>query len=182
MDEDRELEELLRRFRDGNSEAKTLLIERLYPIGRKWLSKHASKFPLEDREDILQDAIAALSAGLHRIRATTAAEFRGYFFMILRTKLIDYDRKKKQTGAVVPLEEEHLEPKALEQGFGKIEVDEILRRCLSPRECQVVLLKLEGSRDREVARILGVDPGTVAKLWHRAREKLRRCLGRQETG
>jgi DNA-directed RNA polymerase specialized sigma24 family protein len=68
------------------------------------------------------------------------------------------------------------------QDFGGVGISEILRRCLTPREHQVVKLKIDGFKEREIAKILQIHPGTVATLFHRAREKLRECLGRQETG
>lgn len=46
---------------------------------------------------------------------------------------------------------------------------------LSPRERQVIHLAGEGKTDKEIARDLGIQPGTVGTLWARIRAKLGPC-------
>jgi len=46
---------------------------------------------------------------------------------------------------------------------------------LSPRERQVIHLAAEGKTDKEIAKFLGIQPGTVGTLWARIRSKLGPC-------
>jgi len=48
---------------------------------------------------------------------------------------------------------------------------------LPPRERAAILMRLEGLRDAEIGRLLGITAGGVAALLFRAREKLRDLLG-----
>ncbi len=43
---------------------------------------------------------------------------------------------------------------------------------------QVVLMKMEGYKDREIADIMGISPGTVASKYARIKERIKKVLDR----
>ena len=47
---------------------------------------------------------------------------------------------------------------------------------------QVVLMKIEGYKDREIADILGISPGTVASKYARIKERAKKLLGQTMSG
>ena len=47
---------------------------------------------------------------------------------------------------------------------------------------QVVLIKMEGYKDREIADILGISPGTVASKYSRIKEKVKKLLKQTISG
>ena len=47
---------------------------------------------------------------------------------------------------------------------------------------QVVLMKMEGYKDREIADILGIPQGTVASKYARIKEKVKDLLGQTLSG
>ncbi|MDR7563033.1 MAG: RNA polymerase sigma factor [Armatimonadota bacterium] len=161
------------------------LLDCLRRDGERWLAPRASHLHPEDRDDLLQAALEVILTTLPRFRGSAYPQLRSYFFSVLRSRLIDHLRSRgretvglpgspgynpeQQTEDALPTEAETLSP-----GFeGDVTLSLDLQRLLSPEEYRVIRLKLEGYRDRDVARILGKAPGTVAALYHRARLKAR---------
>jgi RNA polymerase sigma factor (sigma-70 family) len=166
------------RYRREDAEPDALL-SCLQEEGRRWLAAHFPALSEADREDLLQQALLSVFYALPRLRGDSYDHLRAYFLTTLRAKVVDHHRRSRREvvglpgasegpGGVVgefPAEE----PPAFEEAETLLD----LARMLAPEEYRVVRLKTEGFSDREIGRMLGKAPGTVAALWHRARVKLR---------
>jgi RNA polymerase sigma-70 factor (ECF subfamily) len=140
-----------------------------------------------DAEDLVQETyVRALRA------ASTFAEgtnLRSWLFRILRNAFIDAQRRTRWTAEGDACESAAADaPFAREPLFGDVEMEALrgavasdIERALAALTADarsVVLLDLEGFRQGEVAEILGCAPGTVKSRLARARESLRKRLGR----
>lgn len=170
--------EAFERYRRGEAEPDALLAC-LQEEGRRRLLVHFPRLPEADREDLLQQAVVAVLDALPRLRGDSYDRLLAYFLTVLHSKVVDHHRRRRREVVGLPgapqgsEEPRHELPAQDPSGFEEAELQADLARVLSPEEYRVARLKMEGFPDRDIARILGKAPGTVAALWHRARAKLR---------
>ena len=135
-----------------------------------------------DAEDVLQTVFLRLASPGKAERL--GAEPRGYLQRAAVNGALDLVRTRRSAAGTVPIEERAdaflaKEPLPDEASESR-ELRGRLRRALSrlaPRPAEVFVLRaLEGLPNREVARLLGSSPATVAVQYFRARTQLRKEL------
>ena len=136
----------------------------------------------ETAHDALQEAFFRFflgrSAG-QRIRSP-----RGWLFRVARNYVLDLKRAGSRTDAGMDWLR-HLPSPAISPATG----DSIFDRLyglpeigLSPREMECIRLRTEDLRYEEIARVLGLQTGTVGALLARAHGKIRKAVGRARRG
>lgn len=135
-----------------------------------------------DRDDLLQDIAMALWQALPGFREECSE--RTFLFRIAHNRAVGYIARKR-LAAGVPLDEMEVpdpspsaEQKLLREQQGQRLIDAVRRLPLSLR--QVVTLTLEGLDYAETAAILGVSENNVGVRMSRAREILRKLLGKRK--
>jgi RNA polymerase sigma-70 factor (ECF subfamily) len=131
-------------------------------------------------EDVVQEAFLALYGEVRS--GTTPGNPRAWTFSVVRRQVFHRIRRH-QREAVHPespsLLDEMPDPTAgWQPGEG---IDNYLSH-LSRREEEVLLLRLEGLKYREIAEELGITPSSVNTLLCRALKKLQIVTGAAETG
>ncbi len=135
-----------------------------------------------DAEDVLQTVFLRLASPGKAERL--GAEPRGYLQRAAVNGALDLVRTRRSAAGTVPIEGREAaflakEPLPDEASEAR-ELRGRLRRALSrlaPRPAEVFVLRaLEGLPNREVARLLGSSPATVAVQYFRARTQLRKEL------
>ena len=139
-----------------------------------------------------------LKGGLKNFRGSTRYEFLAYFRRIVvnealtclksgreREDAVSLDRERDRDQPELPQLEVHDGNQEAYAGAKKQEQLQIIITVLEgvPAETkQVVLMKMEGYKDREIADILGISPGTVASKYSRIKERVRKLLGQTISG
>lgn len=128
-----------------------------------------------DADDVVQDVFAALP------RAIRTYEGRGSFWSWLRRQAVTRalmlvrDRRIRRE---VPLTDHSAWPRRLDTAvLDAIEMQRALG-ALPDRLRAVVVLREQGYTHKEVGELLDITPATSALFAHRARERLRKLLGR----
>ena len=178
----------------GNETAWSAFFTEYAPIAMNILSHRLGDLSLDEKEDIIQNTFSKLlKGGLKNFRGSTRYEFLAYFRRIVLNEALTYLKSGREWKDTASLDQERdrdqpespqLEvhdgnPEAY-AGAKKHEQLQIITTVLegSPVETkQVVLMKMEGYKDREIADILGISPGTVASKYSRIKERARKLLG-----
>jgi len=135
-----------------------------------------------DAEDVLQTVFLRLASPGKAERL--GAEPRGYLQRAAVNGALDLVRTRRSAAGTVPIEERadaFLAKEPLPDAVSEArELRGRLRRALgklAPRPAEVFVLRaVEGLTNREVARLLGSSPATVAVQYFRARTQLRKEL------
>ena len=135
-----------------------------------------------DAEDVLQTVFLRLASPGKAERL--GAEPRGYLQRAAVNGALDLLRTRQSAAGTVPIEGRedgfHAKAPLPDAASEARELRGRLRRALSrlaPRVAEVFVLRaVEGLPNREVARLLGSSPATVAVQYFRARTQLRREL------
>lgn len=135
-----------------------------------------------DAEDVLQTVFLRLASPGKAERL--GAEPRGYLQRAAVNGALDLVRTRRSAAGTVPIEERadaFLAKEPLPDAASEArELRGRLRRALgklAPRPAEVFVLRaVEGLPNREVARLLGSSPATVAVQYFRARTQLRKEL------
>ena len=128
----------------------------------------------EEAEDVVQDAFLALYRAV--IQGTRIDNFKGWTLVVVRRAVLRRARHNRQEGVRVPLEDAEsfpllcADPNVEEFLFG-----DIARtfKVLSPREEEVLMLRVESLKYKEIGKVLGISPNSVTTLLSRAIRKLR---------
>jgi RNA polymerase sigma-70 factor (ECF subfamily) len=135
-----------------------------------------------DAEDAAQEVLATAARRIHRCRAEEALP--AWLYQITRRIAANYRRRRWLRGLVGGDDDSQLVAAFVHETRAAIEAELDLRRLLRrlPRaQAEVLLLvEIEGFTRHEVARMLGLPPGTVASRLRLARRALR-GLSRQGT-
>ncbi len=169
------------------------------PIAMNILTHKLADLSLDEKEDIVQNVFSRLlTGGLKNFRGSSRYEFLAYFKKICMNESFSYLKSGKELHDAVSLDEER-DDDPLEfrlsktdyldggphAGVSEREQLRIVEMVLdgSPVETkQVVLLKLEGWKDREIANILGISQGTVASKYARMRERIKKLFDDSTSG
>ncbi len=167
--------ELVERCRKEDREAQRILYvrtsDRIYQLLLRMTGSHDTAFDLA-QETYLRafahisqfDGRASVATWLHRIAVTEALQF------LRRAKRVRGDLTDNESDASIE--------SATEQSDLKLDVGDALA-ALDPTDRSVLLLRYQqGLNYRVIAEIVGCAEGTVASRLNRARERLRRCLGK----
>jgi len=144
----------------------------------------------EDTENIISNICTRLiDGGLRNFRGESKYELLGFIRTIVRNETISYIRANRhrnsetnidqagdnddESSLLDRLEDNSLRPDTI------AEINDLYRRALSElslRDKQILIYKIEGYKEREIAEILEIPMGTVAVSNKRAKELLRQML------
>ncbi len=167
--------ELVARCQQRDREAQRVLYvrtsDRIYRLLVRMTGSHDTAFDLA-QETYLRafarisqfDGRASVATWLYRIAVTEALQF------LRRAKRVRGDLAGNESDASIE--------SATEQSDRKLDLGDALA-ALDPTDRSVLLLRYQQGLDyRVIAEIVGCAEGTVASRLSRARERLRRCLGK----
>ena len=128
----------------------------------------------DDAEDLAQDAFVAAFGSLRRLR--DPSRFRPYLLAIASRRVIDYIRRNKRRGHMLPLEHEPAAP-APDERQDLLEAVERVAATLPPEARLVFALRHhEGLSCIQIARMLELPAGTVYSRLARIHKAIRRAL------
>lgn len=171
--------DLVRRFRDGDQSAFTLLVERherrVYTLAYRMLGR------AEDARDAAQDAFLSCFRHLASFRGDSS--FSTWLHRI--TVNACYDMLRKKTPALALLDEQVEPPPAPDPAEAAATAVDVQRALmLVPPDYRVVLVMsdVQGLAYEDIAAALDVPLGTVKSRLHRARVALGRALAPEPEG
>jgi RNA polymerase sigma-70 factor, ECF subfamily len=133
----------------------------------------------QDAEDVVSEAFLRVAANLPRFRYRGEGSFAAWLFRIVNNQIADQRRRQKRSAAGLPLEAaaaiEDRSPAPGEDLERQEQFAELRRLVvtLAPQQQKVVLLRFfAGLRNREIARVLGLDERTVASHLSRGIQQL----------
>ena len=142
----------------------------------------------QEKEDIIQNTFSKLlKGGLKNFRGSTRYEFLAYLKQIVLNEARTYLRSERDWRGRLSLDqdrdrdrlesaEETTDVGGPYAGTKRDEQMQIINMVLegAPLETrQVLLMKMEGYKDREIADILGISLGTVASRYARVKERIK---------
>jgi RNA polymerase sigma factor (sigma-70 family) len=154
------------------------------------LRSRYSSLSSADHEDIIQNvSIKLINNGLTQFNGTTRYELLGYFRTITNREALTFlrqtVRQRSNTSLDQPfecdpesslldiLQDDRLDPETI------AEINDLYLHALEQltiRERQILLYKIEGYKDREIAELLDISLGSVAGSYNRIKELLRQTL------
>ncbi len=159
------------------------------PVAINILSRAIPDLSAHEKEDIAQNTFSKLlKGGLRNFRGSTRYEFLAYLKQIVLNEARTYLKSEKDWRGRLSFDEEadrgrlgsseevtdgNAEPYSVTK---REEQMQIINTVLegSPLETrQVLLMKMEGYKDREIADILGISLGTVASRYARVKERIK---------
>ena len=188
----------LSRAREGDLEARNLLIERNLRLVAHIMKKYYAQ--TADQEDLISIGTIGLIKGISTFDASKGARLATYAARCVENEILMYFRSQRKTAQDVslsdyietgsdgaPLELMEVigdEQDLLEQITGQEQAAQLRKAVeenLSEQERQVIFLRygLDGNpprRQREVAKITGISRSYVSRIEKRALEKLRQQL------
>lgn len=158
----------------GNAEAFTRLVQshdgQMRAIAWRLLGSQAAM------DDALQDAYLKAWRNLASFRSESA--FGSWLYTIVRTTCLDHLRAKGRRPTVGL--DQLVDPVASSDPAAEVATSLALREAMAQlppdQLCVVALVDGEGYSYDEVARLLDINPGTVASRLHRGRAALRTLL------
>ena len=176
---------LLLAARGGDDDARSKLIDLIYPELRQLAHRHMAR---ERSGHTLQATALINEAWIRLNRQNNDWKNRTHFFaaaaQTMRHILVDYARQHKAArrgGGADPLHLDELPLAADLKAEKLLALDEALSRLSEwqPRQCQVVELRFfAGMSEEESAEALGVSPRTVKRDWRAARDWLYSQIGK----
>lgn len=135
-----------------------------------------------DAEDLIADVFCQAIAHLKRFKWRSVHSFSAWLFGIAHNRVVDYIRQRKRAGGVLEPQEDPAkwadrslmpeEALAQQEAFQQMRA---LIATLSPRRQEVITLRFYGGlRNKQIARVLGLDERTVAAHLCRALRDLER--------
>jgi RNA polymerase sigma factor (sigma-70 family) len=161
--------------------------ERVRSISLKFLRSRKSS-QTDDHADIMQEVIIKLLQGFRRFNGTTETELNQYITVTTMREAVSFYRRNSRHQShdsfdQTPDDSENTLHSVLpDKRFAPdmiAELNDLYRRAtetLSVRDRQILLYKIEGFKDNEIADILGMKAGGVAVTYNRIKELLRRTL------
>lgn len=167
------------------------LIKQCHSIVSGILRRSYSSTSRDDQDDIIQNVFCKLvKSGLSSFQGTTGYEFIRYLQQITVHEASSYRRQNLRHDSTASLDQEHgtntdgqslhhllqdnrLRPDTIAT------VNDLYRTAmahLSIRDRQILLYKIEGYKDREIAELLGLPIGTVATNYNRIKTLLKQTL------
>lgn len=186
-------EAVIRGCLSGSETAWSAFFTEYAPIAMNILARKLGNLSLEEKEDIVQNTFSKLlSGGLKSFRGSTRYEFLAYFKRIVTNEAFSYLKSGKELKNAVSLDQEtdcgQLELRGLavrdgnREPYAGAKKHEQLRTITTVLEGstvetkQMILMKIEGYKDREIADILGISPGTVASRYARIKARVKKLL------
>ena len=167
----------------------TELLETCASVSTNILKKRFSSLSPPDIDNIISNIYTKLiDGGLKGFRGESKYEFLNYIRIITRNETVTYLQHMKRNRAD-SLDSEHddddesnlytfLEDNSLRPDT-IAEINDLYRNAmcqLSIRDKQILLYKIEGYKDKEIAELLGIPMNTVASSYNRIKELLQKTL------
>jgi RNA polymerase sigma factor (sigma-70 family) len=158
------------------------------PTAMSMLSRAVPDLSPQEKEDVIQNTFSKLlKGGLKNFRGSTRYEFLAYLKQIVLNEARTYLRSERDWRGRLSLDqdrdrdrlesaEETTDVGGPYAGTKRDEQMQIINMVLegAPLETrQVLLMKMEGYKDREIADILGISLGTVASRYARVKERIK---------
>lgn len=174
--------ELVRRARDGDKQAFSLLVERYqrtaYFVALAVTGRH------EDAEDAAQESFLVALEKLNECRRPE--RFKGWFLTIVRNRSRNLVRRESlRSMDEVPPGARSPEPtpdRVAETADLREALSAALDTLTEDQRQVVVLHEIEGWKHREIAEMLGLPAGTVRSHLHYARKQLRKEMTQRGFG
>ena len=170
---DIDLQALMARYQQGDSEAATTLVHRLSPQLHRFFLVKGSSRPHAD--DLLQETWMRI----HQVRHTyrRGQPVLPWLYAIARNIRVDHYRKASRgEGREQPLEPKHDVPAELHSRSRNADLESLLATLPESQREVIAMLKVSGMSLEEVARATASSVGSVKQKVHRAYEKLREAL------
>jgi len=156
------------------------------------LRKQYTSLSSDEIDDVISNLYTKLiDGGLNSFRGQTKYELLKYFNIITRNEAISYLRQKMKRDRNPSLDQctededghdsplQHLLKDNTLRPDTITEINDLYRKAmeqLSVKDQQIILFKIEGYTDSEIAELLDIPMGTVASRYNRAKELLQRTL------
>jgi RNA polymerase sigma-70 factor (ECF subfamily) len=130
-------------------------------------------------EELAQDAVQEtfLRFFLVRMQGGTIRNPSAWLHRVAHNYICETVRSSA-VQACVSLNEEALEKAQVAPETARVELEEVFKGLLAPRELECLQLRTDGLGYIEIAAAMSIRPGTVGALLHRVGQKIRRTLGR----
>lgn len=153
-------------------------IEALYRDLEKSLFNIALRWTWNDAEahELVQDAFLKLWSARWRIRAETS---RAYVYKTVLNLAQKHARKRQtwwRVRQLIPVADYDTSP---ERSYDDARVQAAIRRLPEAQRSVLLLCEFSDLKQREIARILGIPPGTVASRRNHALKRLRETFHAQ---
>jgi RNA polymerase sigma-70 factor (ECF subfamily) len=168
--------ELIRRWRDGDGRAATILVARHAPPLARFVAGEGER---DGTDEVVQDTFVRAFGAIDSFRGDSA--FRTWLFTIARRIILDRRRSVRRSRVVATVQEADAVTTfdALD-GMGADESMLRVRRAvaaLSPKQREVFTLRLEqGLSYREIAELVGSTEGAARVHYHNAMRAVKEFL------
>jgi RNA polymerase sigma-70 factor, ECF subfamily len=163
--------DLLERFKRGDKDAVSLLVERSLPPLRRWARGRLPVWArsLADTQDLVQDAVIRSLPHLKDFEARHAGALQAYLRQAIANHIRDEIRRVQSRSVPTDLPESHVdpEPSPLEHAIGRerLERYEAALAKLRPIEREAIVARLELQQSyEEVALALGKPTADAARM------------------
>ena len=182
----------------GEERAWNLFAKEFGSLAKNILKKY-SDLTLQDRENIMQNVFEKLlRGGLSNFHGLTKYEFFKYFKTIVINEGISYLKSKGKDKKDVSLNQgvningegsegsflidlipnrKHLSPYLVAEERETLDIIQKIMKEFPLFDQQIFWMKLQGYKDEEIKKILGIPLGTVASKYSRVRTKIIEVLG-----
>ncbi len=191
--------EYLRRFSDGDTEARNVFIERNLRLVAHVVKKYYTQD--SEQDDLISIGTIGLIKGISSYKPEKNTRLATYAAKCIENEILMYFRSRRKAQNEVSLSEtldadqegnalslldvvgvEDTMYADLQDKEDCIRVRRLVRECLTPREAEIVSLRYGlGGRaprtQREIAAKLGISRSYVSRIEKRALEKLEEALG-----
>lgn len=159
-----------------NRQEATELLTDLFDTWYPSLLRYAYRLTgnVERAEDVVQEAFLALYRDL--ARGSRIANAKGWTLIVVRREALRRARHDRREGVRIPLEDAESSPAmSTDPNLERFLFGDVARlfSVLSAREEEVLLLRIESLKYREIGELLGISPNSVTTLLSRAIKKLR---------
>jgi RNA polymerase sigma factor (sigma-70 family) len=171
---------LVQRWRAGDPAARDALLERLYPVVRRWARIHVSDG--DEADDVAQQALITVYRKIHQFRATES--LAPWVYRITARAAAQRRRTDVRRFRLGRADASRAEPaRYLTDPGGRVDRERLgeriaaLYRALPARQREVfALVDVEGHAPAEAAAMLALAPATLRANLFKARAALRRRL------
>jgi len=163
--------DLLERFKQGDQEAVSLLVERSLPPLKRWARGRLPQWARgnADTQDLVQDAVIRALPRLRTFEARHPGALQAYLRQAITNHIRDEIRRVNTRPAKAELRDSHpdLSPSPLEEAIGKegVERYEAALKELRPADREAIVARLELQQSyEEVAIALGKPTADAARM------------------
>ena len=163
--------DLLERFKQGDDEAMSLLVERSLPPLKRWARGRLPQWArgLADTQDLVQDAVVRALPRLKEFEARHPGALQAYLRQAITNHIRDEIRRVNTRPAMTELPESQpdLSPSPLEEAIGRegVERYEAALKELRPADREAIVARIELQQSyEEVAIALGKPSADAARM------------------